>query len=225
MRAGPEGAIDTPDENRNSGANSIGSAPHDTETGRATTGDMSAWDAETAEWYARKYGEYATNRLAVDALDLAPGCTVVDVGCGTGAALRRAAAVVTEGHLIGVDPVPRMLEIARERTAAHPGGTRIEFREGAAEALPVEDAVADVVLAFDSFDHWRDPGGGLGEVRRVLRPYGRLVVVKDGSVPGGGAARRAFVEAATASGFRVIVERRIEDEGVSFTMWTCVGSA
>lgn len=185
---------------------------------------MSKWDADTADWYARKYGEYATNRLAVDALDLAPTITVVDVGCGTGAALRRAAAVVTRGRLIGVDPVPRMLEIARERTASHPVGARVEFREGAAEALPVEDAVADVVFAFDSFDHWLDQRGGLGEVRRVLRPQGRLVVVKDGGVPGGGAARRAFVKSLADAGFQVIEERRIEDEGVSFAMWICGAS-
>lgn len=185
---------------------------------------MSEWDAETAEWYASKYGEYATNRLAVDALDLAPASSVVDVGCGTGAALRRAAAVVTRGRLIGIDPVPRMIEIARERAASHPAGTLIEFREGAAEALPLEDAVADVVFAFDSFDHWRDQRGGLGEVRRVMRPQGRLVVVKDGGVPGGGAARRAFVESLAAAGFRVIEERRIEDEGVSFVMWICTAS-
>jgi hypothetical protein len=45
---------------------------------------MSDWNAETAEWYAANYGEYATNRLAADALEVAPDAVIVDVGCGTG---------------------------------------------------------------------------------------------------------------------------------------------
>lgn len=182
---------------------------------------MNEWNAETAEWYASKYGEYATNRLAVDALDFTPDAAIVDVGCGTGAALRRAATRVTKGTLIGVDPVPRMLDIARERTAPHPAQSRIEFREGSAEDLPVDDASATVVLAFDSFDHWPDKARGLTEIRRVLRPQGQLVVVNDGGVPGGTKARHVFLDEIERSGFHVIRERQIDEHEVSFTMWLC----
>ncbi len=182
---------------------------------------MSEWNAETAEWYAREYGEYATNRLAVDALDLAPSSVVVDVGCGTGSALRHAAASVTDGVLIGVDPVPRMVEIARERAVGHPAAARIEFREGTAEDLPLDDGVADVVLAFDSFDHWQDKAQGLAEIRRVLRRQGRLAVVKDDGVPGGPGARRSFVDSLAAAGFAVSREEHIAGDGVSFTLWVC----
>jgi ubiquinone/menaquinone biosynthesis C-methylase UbiE len=179
------------------------------------------WNDEVAEWYAANYGEYATNRLAIDALDLAPDAVVVDVGCGTGAALRHAASQVTDGRLIGVDPVARMLEIARERTAEHPAAARIAFRLGAAEELPVDDAAADVVLAFDSFDHWSDRAQGLHETRRILRPGGRLVVVKDASVPGGAGARRDFLGALVRAGFGVSEEKEVDGEGVRFTMWVC----
>jgi trans-aconitate methyltransferase len=78
-----------------------------------TIGLMSEWNAETAQWYADKYGEYATNRLAVDALDVAPDAVIVDVGCGTGSALRWVAARAPGGELLGVDPVPQMLDIVR----------------------------------------------------------------------------------------------------------------
>ena len=180
---------------------------------------MSEWNAETAEWYARKYGEYATNRLAVEALELLPNSVIVDVGCGTGSALRHAATSVTNGTLIGVDPVPRMLEIAREQTAAQQAGEQIEFREGSAEILPVEDKAADVVFAFDSFDHWQDKERGLAEVRRVLRPDGRFVVVKDGGVPDAVKANQAFVDALEDAGFSVSSEQHLEADGVSFTIW------
>ncbi len=67
---------------------------------------MTEWNAEIAEWYADNYGEYPTNRLAIDALGLPMDAVVLDIGCGTGAALRHAAPRVTQGRLIGVDPVP-----------------------------------------------------------------------------------------------------------------------
>lgn len=67
---------------------------------------MSTWTAETAEWYAANYGEYPTNRRTIDSLEIADDAVVVDVGCGTAAALRHAATKVTRGRLIGVDPVP-----------------------------------------------------------------------------------------------------------------------
>ena len=95
---------------------------------------MDQWTRETAEWYAEKYGEYPTNQLAIEALTVAEDAVVVDVGCGTGSALRSAARKVTRGRLIGVDPVPRMLEIAQERLENHSAAGRIEFREAPARA-------------------------------------------------------------------------------------------
>jgi ubiquinone/menaquinone biosynthesis C-methylase UbiE len=182
---------------------------------------MSTWNDETAEWYAANYGEYATNRLAADAVDVAADAVVVDVGCGTGAALRRIAARVPRGRLIGVDPIPRMLAIARERAAADPNGHRIDFRTGAAEDLPVEADFADLVFAFDSIDHWRDRGAGLREVRRVLRRGGRLVVVKDGGLPGGLESRRVFLAELAAVDLAVVDERTLAEGDVTCTMWVC----
>ncbi|MCL4836224.1 MAG: methyltransferase domain-containing protein [Caldilineaceae bacterium] len=179
------------------------------------------WTTETAEWYAAHYGEYATNSLAVDALDLPANAVIVDVGCGAGPALRHASQRVTTGALIGVDPVPRMVEIAQARAADHPAAARLEFRVGSAESLPVDDGVADFVFAFDSFDHWQDKAAGLAEVRRILRPAGQLVVVKDGGVPGGAKAAKAFVKRLTDAGFALAREETIEVDEVSFTLWIC----
>ena len=197
-------------------------APGDeAEENRGASELMTKWDADTAEWYAANYGDYATNRLAVEALELERDSVIVDVGCGTGSALRHAASAATHGRLIGVDPVPRMIEIAQEETVGHPAERRIEFRPGSAEDLPVDDAAADVVFAFDSFDHWQDKDRGLEEIHRILRPTGRLVVVKDESVPGAGEARQAFVDALARTGFAVSREERVNGEGVRFTLWIC----
>jgi len=182
--------------------------------------DMTEWNSETAEWYAENYGEYPTNRLAVDELDLPADASVVDIGCGTGSALRHAATRVTEGSLIGIDPVPRMIEIAKERTFGHTDSARIEFRLGSAEKVPVEDDSADFVFAFDSIDHWQDVHQGFSEIRRVLGPGGTLVVVKDGAVPGAARARRQLVDTLKRAGFEVVEQRELSAEGVYFTLWT-----
>jgi ubiquinone/menaquinone biosynthesis C-methylase UbiE len=182
---------------------------------------MSDWNAETADWYAENFGEYATNRLGVDALALADDACVVDVGCGTGAALRHASKRDLKGKLIGVDPVPRMVEIARERLAGHAAADRIEFKVGSAEEIPVEDSCADVVLAFDSFDHWQDQARGLAEIKRILRPKGRLAMIKDGGVPGGAASRQAHARHLTDAQFTIEEEKSIREGDVKFTLWIC----
>jgi len=183
---------------------------------------MSEWNAETAESYAARYGEYATNRLAVDALEIARDAAVVDVGCGTGSALRRIAPRVPEGRLVGVDPTPRMIAIARERAAEDPSGHRLELLVAPAETCPLADDVADLVLAFDSIDHWDDRRAGLSEVRRILRPGGRFVVVKDGAVPGASAAERDLRADLDRVGFTVSDVRVLAEDDVSCTMWVCV---
>lgn len=178
---------------------------------------MSEWTSDVAEWYAEKYGEYATNRLAIESLEFPPDANIVDIGCGTGSALRHAARRTSNGRLVGIDPVPRMLEIARERARAVAMQDRIEFLLGSAEAVPVDDSFADVVLAFDSFDHWPDKLKGLQEVRRILKPSGRFVVVKDvDSGPGDD-----FPQAALKAGFGLDDERLREEDGVTFKTWIC----
>lgn len=181
----------------------------------------SDWNDETAEWYAAKYGEYATNQLGVHGLNFSHDAQVVDIGCGAGSALREIATRVSDGVLIGVDPVGRMLEIARERAARHEYGSRIQFRLGHAEHLPVESGIADWVLAFDSFDHWRDQPAGLKEARRVLRSTGSFVVVKDGGLPAASDARPKFLQALRLAGFSLQDEACLTRERVSCTRWLC----
>lgn len=185
---------------------------------------MADWNSDTAEWYAKNYGDYPTNRLAVDELDLPKDTVIVDIGCGTGSALRHASSRVSDGLLIGIDPVPRMIEIARERTIDHPGSDRIEYRQGTAENIPIGDNFSDYVFAFDSLDHWGDKERGFDEIHRILRPDGKLVIVKDGSVPGASKVREALVDEIQRFSFKVLDQQQLSGEGVTFTMWTCVSS-
>ncbi|WP_030155896.1 class I SAM-dependent methyltransferase [Glycomyces sp. NRRL B-16210] len=104
---------------------------------------------------------------ADDAADAAKD--VVDLGAGTGLLTR---GLIALGHRVtAVEPDERMLA---KLTASSPGLTASQV--GAAEALPLPDASADVVTAGQAF-HWFDRGRALPEIRRVLRPGGVLAPI------------------------------------------------
>ncbi len=96
---------------------------------------------------------------------------VLDVGCGTGRLLRLIHERWPDADLIGIDPTSGMVEAAQQML---PDAT---FEVSFAEALPVPDASVDVAVSTFSFHHWSDPGAGLREVVRVLRPTGHFFLV------------------------------------------------
>jgi ubiquinone/menaquinone biosynthesis C-methylase UbiE len=109
-------------------------------------------------------------RRSVAGLDLRPGQTVVDIGCGPGTDLGRLAeAVAPGGSVIGVDREPSVLAEARRR---HTGTAGVEVRAGDIHDLPFGDGSVDRVRLDRLLQHVRDPQAAIGEVHRVLRPGG-----------------------------------------------------
>jgi arsenite methyltransferase len=105
---------------------------------------------------------------------LRPGERVVDVGSGSGFDTVVAAGQVGPGgRVVGVDMTEEMLAKAR-RTAAQLDLGQVEFRAGVAEALPVPDGWADVVISNGVINLCADKAAVFAEIRRVLRPGGVL---------------------------------------------------
>lgn len=105
---------------------------------------------------------------------LSRGEHVVDVGSGAGFdTFITAHQVGPGGFVIGVDMTPEMLDKSRE-TARLLGLGHVEFREGLAEALPITDQWADVVISNGVFNLCADKRAAFDEVYRVLRPGGVL---------------------------------------------------
>jgi ubiquinone/menaquinone biosynthesis C-methylase UbiE len=145
------------------------------------------------------------------------GESVLDVGCGTGtlaiAANRR---VGVGGSVHGVDASPEM--IARARSKAKKAGAEVVFENALAESLPFPDARFDVVLSTVMLHHL--PGAlrreAVREMRRVLKPGGRLLAVDFGGARGHGPGPlahfhrhghvdpRQLIDLATDVGLRVV---------------------
>ena len=102
------------------------------------------------------------------------GERVVDVGSGGGFdSFVAAHQVGSAGRVIGVDMTEEMLSKSRT-TAAEMGLAHVEFREGLAERLPVDDEWADVVISNGVINLCADKRAAFTEIHRVLRPGGRL---------------------------------------------------
>lgn len=117
---------------------------------------------------------FQTRREAVLRLLAADGpfARVLDVGCGTGDYVGVAAR--HGGAYFGLDFAPGMIRAARERTAD--AGHPVHLAVGAGERLPYRDDAFDLVLALGYIAYFADPRPALGEIRRVLRPGGSLVL-------------------------------------------------
>lgn len=141
------------------------------------------------------FGRTSDADLAIDLTGAGPGDDVVDVGCGPGTAVRRAAARGVS-TVVGVDPAPVMLRVARAWQLASRRRSAARFLEGTAERLPLRDGSASVVWSVATVHHWRDLDTGLAEVDRVLRPSGRFLAVERLTVPGAtGHASHGWTEA------------------------------
>jgi ubiquinone/menaquinone biosynthesis C-methylase UbiE len=133
------------------------------------------------DWLAKTItlgGEKRFRRRTVDLAELNSGDAVLDVGCGTGTLLIEAARHIgPSGSLHGVDRSPEMLAHAARKAAAR--HIRAEFREGSSDRLPFADASFNVVFCTLMLHHLPAPMqvATVAEMRRVLRPGGRMIIV------------------------------------------------
>lgn len=129
-------------------------------------------------WLATFGKERAFREKILQLASLAPGEKVLDVGCGTGTLAIAAKRHVGESGLVyGIDASPEM--IARSSAKARKARIDIMFERGIAEALPFPDATFDVVLSTIMLHHLPRKARleAIREMRRVLRPEGRILAV------------------------------------------------
>lgn len=120
--------------------------------------------------------DVAATRIAVfRAADPRQGETAVDLGCGPGYLLRDLALAVGErGLAYGIDISEPMLDLARRRCA---GLGQVNLHTADAGNLPFDDASTDLVCALQVLAYVPEVDRALAELKRVLRPGGRLVIL------------------------------------------------
>ncbi|WP_128476777.1 methyltransferase domain-containing protein [Halorussus pelagicus] len=109
---------------------------------------------------------------ALAMLDISEGDRVLDVGCGTGFATEGLLKHTQNVH--GLDQSVHQLEKAWDKLGKH---DPVSFHRGDAERLPFRDDAFDVVWSSGSIEYWPNPVVALREMRRVVKPGGRVLVV------------------------------------------------
>ena len=135
--------------------------------------DVSAKYYDRLSWLLGFGTDYWYRRQALLRAGLAPGMSILDVGCGTGLSAAAAMEIVgPNDRVIGVEPSQGMLDEALRRQRLHSG------IRGLAERLPLQDDSFDLICMSFALRHVADLSAAFKEFKRVLKPGGRLLIVE-----------------------------------------------
>jgi SAM-dependent methyltransferase len=118
-------------------------------------------------------------RWGLGHLTLARDSVVLDVGCGGGSTIRHLAALALDGKVFGIDYSRASVAVARRTNAPAIESGRVDIRHGSVSSLPYADESFDAVTAVETHYYWPNLEKDLREIRRVLRPGGRVAIIAE----------------------------------------------
>ncbi len=130
------------------------------------------FDQVSSQWDTLRKGFFGdeVREAVLNAVQLGPGDTVLDVGAGTGYLTEPAAKLARK--VIALDFSKSMTDEARQKVT----GENVEFKLGSAESIPLEDGSVEVVIGNMILHHCPRPEVAIGEMVRVLKPQGRIAL-------------------------------------------------
>jgi ubiquinone/menaquinone biosynthesis C-methylase UbiE len=134
--------------------------------GRLSLWDMNRRHADVTNW-------------GLEHVAIAKDFTILDVGCGGGETINTLATMASEGRVYGIDYSAESVASSRRRNRSAIEAGRVDVRQASVSHLPFPDETFDVVTAVETHYYWPDPVADMREVRRVLNPGGRFVVIAE----------------------------------------------
>ena len=105
--------------------------------------------------------------------------TVLDIGCGGGATLKRMSDCVTTGHLTGIDYSETSVRTSRQTNTEAIKAGKMDVSQGSVKKLPFAGDSFDKITTVESFYFWPDPPENLKEVSRVLKKGGTFLLIAE----------------------------------------------
>lgn len=153
----------------------------------------------------------------IEQLDIQPGTTVLELGCGAGDAMATILQRHPDVHVMGIDRSKTIIDSARQRNQASIHTKRANLIQGDLHQLEVTDASIDHVFSIHTLYFWRDVTTVLSEIERVLKPNGTFVITYcdgKGDVEWNDISemvRNQFIPAAVSLGFKDVSVQRGPD--------------
>ncbi|RAM49968.1 MAG: methyltransferase type 11 [Hapalosiphonaceae cyanobacterium JJU2] len=129
-----------------------------------------------ADVYDQRWNNYIAKTLSFlkTWAQISPEATVLDIGCGTGEFERLLLTENPQQVITGVDISEEMLLVAKQKCRTYPN---VAFQTASVSALPFADNSFDVVVSASAFHYFDDPDAALREIKRVLKPEGKVVIL------------------------------------------------
>ena len=112
-------------------------------------------------------------------ITIGSGSVILDVGCGGGKTVSRLAQLAPQGRVFGIDYSADMVKFSKKINKMLIVQNRVEIIEGSVEKMSFKDDFFDLVTAFETYYFWSNFPDALKEIKRVLKPGGKLLLVNE----------------------------------------------
>ncbi|PMB11161.1 class I SAM-dependent methyltransferase [Fischerella thermalis CCMEE 5273] len=131
---------------------------------------------QMADVYDQRWNNYIVKTLSFIKTwaQISPEAAVLDIGCGTGEFERLLLTENPQQVITGVDISEEMLLVAKQKCRTYPN---VSLQNASVSALPFANNSFDVIVSASAFHYFDDPDIALKEMRRVLKPDGKVVIL------------------------------------------------